>query len=151
MANKKSRKYEKAMQEFKASFPDRTDFYLRESKRFYDNNLIKLLYDNGEFAFCNYANNCYIYFPYRFSQNVRIVDKSILIYAIRNPLEYLIRTSENKEYCVNDVFFEKAKATKEKTDAEGPTELVDLRLDEMILRYGRDIPQSVYDEYLLNK
>ncbi len=151
MSKRQQKKYDKAMQDLRAAFADCTDFYLRETKRFYDNNLIKLLYDDGEFAFCNYSNQCYLVFPYRFSKNARIVHKEILIYAVRNPLDYLIRTAENKEYAVSDVFFENAKVVKAKRDAEGPTEFIDLRLDEMILRYGRDIPEAVYDEYLLNK
>ncbi len=151
MANKKNRKYEKAINDLRAAFPDCKEFYLRETKRFYDNNLIKLLYDDGEFAFCNCANNVYLFFPYRFSQNVRTINKCILIYAIRNPLDFLIRTAENKEFLVNDALFNEATTMKAKTDVEGPSEHVDLRLDEIILRYGRDIPQSVYDEYLLNK
>lgn len=156
MTKKQQRQMQKSKEKLRAELPDKTEFYKKETKRFYDNNLMTLLYKEDEYAFCNYANQCYLFFPHRYADFAIILNKNALIYAVRNPFEFFCHMiSQEQEYfssqtlVINDRLFEHAIKTKENTDQNGHSEFVEPELDEIIKKYGRDIPESVYEDYIL--
>lgn len=109
------------------------------TKKFFENGLMKKLYETEEFVLCNYANQCYLLFPHRFFDYGLVVDKTNLALCIENygAILEVYANATDEEYkrntcVVNDKLFEHAKKTKLRTDKEGPSQFVDLELEKQI-------------------
>ena len=116
----------------------------KQIKKFVENGYVTILFQNEEYALCNYANQCYLLFPHGVCDYGIIINKTNLIACVENPVVLLNQIAKlpddvfrKNTVVIDDKLFEHARLTKIHTDKNGPSEFIDLSGDEFIIaNYG---------------
>ncbi len=114
--------------------------YEKDIKRFVDNGYVEILFENDEFALCNFANHCYLFFPHAICDYAILINSKQVMTCLNDHLTYfstfgsLSDEDFRKITCIiDDNLFNIAKETKAKTDKNGPSKFIDLELDKYVL------------------
>ncbi len=131
------------------------EFYKTVTKRFFDEKLLTLLYEDEFFAMCNASNHCYLFFPYYIVDYAILLDQPNALRCMLDVFRYCVSIGnwDDEQFrkltaIINDKLFNILKEVKEGTDLNGPSKFVDLELDKLILKYGKHIPENIADEFL---
>ena len=136
-------KNNKIPQSVELDFEKRKEVFEAQIKRFVDNGYVEILYQDDYFAISNYCNQCYLLFPYSYTnEHAIVVNKANVIYCIENFLGYMTQLSEwpaekyNKNaVIINDKLFEHARLTKANTEKNGPSDYVDFEVEEYVKKW----------------
>ena len=118
---------------------NKNEFNLK-TRKYFEEGLMKKIYETEEFVLCNVANQVYLLFPHRYLDYGIVINKNNLGNCINNYREIIVALTKTDEkvfnantVIINEKFYKFAKEMKAKNDIEGPSPYVDLELEQKVM------------------